>query len=206
MEGSYPIHPAQAMQSPFFYYNPDPHGENARQHGHFTPHPSGQSTFQPQHMYYQRPSSACSQLSYPQTAYANQMLTPVASPQPMYQKPTILIQPQDSPYLHPLDTDYSFAPATPPLSSSGSSISSPPSTYDILPTPLNDFFPGESIEGVKQGCEGEVFSEILSAGLEWRSATPPMTPGKQLLAFSSVELQCIDVDYVQLLSCAIVCW
>jgi len=37
-------------------------------------------------------------------------------------------------------------------------------------------FPGEGIEGVKQGCEGEVFSEILSAGLEWRSTTPPMTP------------------------------
>ncbi|KAF1845667.1 uncharacterized protein K460DRAFT_112788 [Cucurbitaria berberidis CBS 394.84] len=176
MEGSYPMHPAQAMQSPFFYYNPDPQGENTRQHGHFTPHPSGQSTFQPQNMYLQRPSSANSQLSYPQTAYANQMLTPVASPQPQYQKPTILIQPQDSPYLHPLDTDYSFVPATPPLSSSGSSTSSPPSSYDVLPTPLNDFFPGEGIEGVKQGCEGEVFAEILSAGLEWRSTTPPMTP------------------------------
>jgi 5-methylcytosine-specific restriction endonuclease McrA len=94
----------------------------------------------------------------------------------MYQKPTILIQPQDSPYLHPIDTDYKFTPATPPLSSSGSTISSPPSSCDILSTPLNDFFPGEAMEGVKQGCEGEVFSEILSAGLEWRSATPPMTP------------------------------
>lgn len=176
MEGSYPMHPAQAMQSPFFYYNPDPQGENARQHGHFTPHPSGQSTFQPQNMYFQRPSSAHSQLSYPQTAYANQMITPVASPQPMYQKPTILIQPLESPYLHPLDTDYSFTPATPPLSSSGSTVSSPPSSCDILPTPLLDIFPSETMEGVKQGCEGEVFSEILSAGLEWRSATPPMTP------------------------------
>jgi len=176
MEGSYPIHPAQAMQSPFFYYNPDPQGENTRQHGHFTPHPSGQATFQAQNMYYQRPTSACSQMSYPQTAYANQMLTPVASPQPMYQKPTILIQPQDSPYLHPIDTDYSFSPATPPLSSCGSNTSSPPSTCDVLPTPLHDMFSAEGIEGVKQGCEGEVFSELLSAGLEWRSASPPMTP------------------------------
>ncbi|KAI4619461.1 uncharacterized protein J4E87_007350 [Alternaria ethzedia] len=176
MEGSYPIHPVQAMQSPFFYYNPDPQGENTRQHGHFTPHPSGQATFQAQNMYYQRPTSACSQMSYPQTAYANQMLTPVASPQPMYQKPTILIQPQDSPYLHPIDTDYSFSPATPPLSSCGSNTSSPPSTCDVLPTPLHDMFSAEGIEGVKQGCEGEVFSELLSAGLEWRSASPPMTP------------------------------
>merc|ERR1712137_1512937 len=127
-------------------------------------------------MYYQRPTSACSQMSYPQTAYANQMLTPVASPQPMYQKPTILIQPQDSPYLHPIDTDYSFSPATPPLSSCGSNTSSPPSSCDVLPTPMHDMFSGEGIEGVKQGCEGEVFSELLSAGLEWRSASPPMTP------------------------------
>ncbi|KAI8936018.1 hypothetical protein NX059_007520 [Plenodomus lindquistii] len=176
MEGSYPIHPAQAMQSPFFYYNPDPQGENHRQHGHFTPHPSGHSTFQPQNMYYQRPSSANSHLAYSQTAYASQMLTPVASPQPMYQKPAILIQPHDSPYLHPLDTDYSFAPATPPLSSSGSSTSSPPSSCDVMSTPLFDIFPSETIEGVKQGCEGEVFSEILASGLEWRSASPPMTP------------------------------
>jgi hypothetical protein len=173
------MHPTQAMQSPFFYYNPDPQGENTRQHGHFTPHPSGQSTFQPQNMYYQRPSSANSHVSYPQTAYASQMLTPVASPQPMYQKPTILIQPQDSPYLRPIDTDFSYAPATPPLSSTGS-ISSPPSVCDFLPTPVNGFFPGESIEGVKQGCEEEVFSELLSAGIEWRSATPPMTPGKSI--------------------------
>jgi len=175
MDGSYPMHPAQAMQSSFFYYNPDPQGENNRQHGHFTPHPSGQTTFQPQNMYFQRPSSAHSHISYPQTAYASQMLTPVASPQPMYQKPTILIQPQDSPFLRPIDTDFSYAPATPPLSSTGS-VSSPPSVCDILPTPVNGFFLGESIEGVKQGCEEEVFSELLSAGIEWRSATPPMTP------------------------------
>jgi hypothetical protein len=36
----------EAMQSPFFYYNTDPQGENSRQHGHFTPHPSGQSISQ----------------------------------------------------------------------------------------------------------------------------------------------------------------
>ncbi|KAL5121895.1 hypothetical protein ACEQ8H_000110 [Pleosporales sp. CAS-2024a] len=176
MDGSYPVHPSQAMQSPFFYYNPDPQGENARQHGHFTPHPSGQPAFQPQAIYFQRPTSANSHIQYPQTAYASQMLTPVASPQPMYQKPAILIQPQDSPYLHPIDTDFSYAPATPPLSSTASNMSSPPSVCDMVPTPVSGFFPGEGIEGVKQGCEGEVFSELLSAGIEWRSTTPPMTP------------------------------
>ena len=186
------MHAAQSMgQSPFFYYNPDPNGENTRQHGHFTPHPHGQANtpFQPhsQDAYctpsimYKRPSSSNSQTAYPQTAYTNHMLTPVASPQPMYQKPTILIQEQNSPFLHPIDTDFSdmrFAPATPPLSSSGSNISSPPSTCEFLPTPVNGaFFHIEAIEGVKQGCEEEVFSEILSAGADWRSTSPPMTPG-----------------------------
>lgn len=183
MDGSYPMHPAQqAMsQSHFFYYNPDAAEKNTRQHGHFTAHPSGQSpqTFAPQHLVVQRPSSSNSQAPYPQMSYASQMLTPVASPQPMYQKPAILFQSQDSPFLHPIDTDFSdmrFAPATPPLSSSGSNISSPPSTCDVLPTPVNAFFPSEGIEGVKQGCEEEVFSEILASGVEWRSASPPMTP------------------------------
>lgn len=184
------MHPAQSMgQSPFFYYNPDPVGENTRQHGHFTPHPHGKATlafhaqsqdaYFPPNVLFKRPSSSNSQASFSQAAYANHMLTPVASPQPMYQKPTILIQQQDSPYLHPLDTDLSdlrFAPATPPLSSSGSSVSSPPSVYDGMSTPLDAFFPGEGIEGVKQGCEGEVFSEILAAGADFRSTSPPMTP------------------------------
>jgi hypothetical protein len=178
-------------QSPFFYYNPDPSPEN-RQHGHFSPHPHGlpNSPYQSQcqdgyyqaNMVFTRPSSSDSQCSYgPRTAYVPQsLMTPVASPQPMYQKPTILIQ-QDSPYLHPLDTDFSdmrFAPATPPLSSSGSAISSPPSSCEFLPTPVNStFFQGEGLEGVKMGCEEEVFSEILAGGDWTRSASPPMTPG-----------------------------
>jgi C2H2 transcription facotor len=188
MDGSYPMQPAQGLgQSPFFYYNPDPSPENHRQHGHFTPHPHGEQTFNgpnglyAPHVMIKRPSSSNSQHAYPQAAYAHHMLTPVASPQPMYQKPTILIQEQNSPYLHPIDTDFSYAPATPPLSSSGSNISSPPSTCDVLPTPVNGLF--EGIEGVKQGCEGEVFSEILAAGAEWRSASPPMTPGMQSFSF-----------------------
>jgi len=195
MEGQY-MHPVQTMgqSSPFFYYNPDPSPEN-RQHGHFTPHPhsnlvqpfhpQAQEMFCQSNMVFKRPSSSNSQ--YPRTVYANQaLMTPVASPQPMYQKPTILIQQQDSPYLHPLETDFSdlrYAPATPPLSSSGSSISSPPSTCDILPTPVNGVFFGEGIEGVKQGCEEEVFSEILAGGDWQRSASPPMTPGEFMEPF-----------------------
>lgn len=177
------MHPAQAMgQAPFFYYNPEASNEKARQHGHFTPHPSGQQ----QHMFHplllQRPTSSSSSPSTPfQPMFNHALLTPVASPQPTYQKPAILIQQQDSPFLHPIDTDFTFSPATPPLSSCGSSISSPPSSCDVLPTPVLPFFAAEGIEGVKQGCEEEVFSEILAPGAQWPgSASPPMTPGKRV--------------------------
>lgn len=177
------MHPAQAMgQAPFFYYNPEAPNEKARQHGHFTPHPSGQQQhmFHPHNLLLQRPTSSSNAPSTPfQSSFNHALLTPVASPQPLYQKPTILIQPQ-SPFLHPIDTDFTFAPATPPLSSCGSNISSPPSSCDVLPTPVNAFFSGECMEGVKQGCEEEVFSEILAAGAGWPgSASPPMTPGKR---------------------------
>lgn len=187
-------------QSPFFYYNPDPSPEN-RQHGHFTPHPHGLQTPTQEvppftsNMVFGRPSSSDSQTSYPsKPAYAAQaLLTPVASPQPMYQKPTILVH-QDSPYLYPLDTDCSdlrFAPSTPPLSSTGSAVSTPPSTCDILHTPMSGaFFASEGLEGVKQGCEEEVLNEILTGG-DWnRAASPPMRPGTSM-RFSVSYRRCL---------------
>lgn len=110
--------------------------------------------------------------------YAPQpMMTPVASPQPRMQKPTILVQ-QDSPYLHPLDTDI-HAPSTPPLSTSGSVVNSPPSTCDILPTPVHSGFPHlkiDTVEGVKPGCEAHVDTEILSGGEFGAPYSPALTP------------------------------
>ncbi|KAJ9645378.1 hypothetical protein H2199_003386 [Coniosporium tulheliwenetii] len=172
------------MDGTLFYYNPDPNSDN-RQHGHFSPHPhglpyTGQQEVYSSTMSYQQPSAECQAVYPAPVGYAPQaMLTPVASPQPMYQKPTILIQ-QDSPYLFPIDTncsDLRFAPSTPPLSSTDSAASSPPMSCDILQTPINGpFFACQAIEGVKQGCEEEVLSEILGAGDWSRSASPPMTP------------------------------
>ena len=114
---------------------------------------------------------------------ATMSLTPIASPQPSQMKPAIMVQ-QDSPALMPLDTRflshdlYGF-PTTPPLSSSGSTVSSPPSANGTLHTPMNDgFFAFERVEGVKEGCETDVHTEIL-ANPDWsRSGSPPMTPGK----------------------------
>ncbi|KAJ5129872.1 transcriptional regulator family: C2H2 zinc finger [Penicillium bovifimosum] len=112
---------------------------------------------------------------------ATMSLTPIASPQPSQMKPSIIVQ-QGSPALMPLDTRfigpdmYSF-PSTPPLSASGSTISSPPSAHGALPTPVHDsFFHFDKVEGVKEGCETDVHQEIL-AHPEWaRSDSPPMTP------------------------------
>jgi hypothetical protein len=136
--------------------------------------------------YQQRPSSACSQIQYHQQMQhqygAQPLMTPVQSPQPLYQKPTILVQ-QDSPYMLQLDTDC-YAPSTPPLSTSGSAVSSPPSTAEILPTPINHTFYGQpSLEMMKSGREEEAFSEIL-AGDNWnKGASPPMTPGTFFFKF-----------------------
>jgi hypothetical protein len=76
-----------------------------------------------------------------------------------------------------MDQDMYYYPATPPLSSSASSTSSP-SSCDYLQTPMDSSFFGlETFEGVKDGCQGEVRSENL-AGREWaRCGSPPMTPG-----------------------------
>ncbi|KAI5286958.1 hypothetical protein KEM54_006349 [Ascosphaera aggregata] len=73
-------------------------------------------------------------------------------------------------------------PSTPTLSTtSGSTMSSPPSSSSILHTPVNceAVFDGtiQPIEGVKDGCHHEVLTEVLSSGLDWlRSRSPPLTP------------------------------
>jgi hypothetical protein len=176
-------------QSPFFYYNPETTKE-AMQQGHFSaqPHSSqfahqqsrdGVPVFNSSMISQQRPTSSNAANHYAlKSSYVPQpMLTPVASPQPMYHKSAILMQ-QDSPYLYPIDTECSdihFAPATPPLSTSTSVTSSPPSTCELLLTPVNGLPIVDPTEAVKEGHEDEVFNEILAAG-DWTAASPPMTP------------------------------
>ena len=134
---------------------------------------------------YQRPHSAGPQMQF-QTApaYISQaMLTPAASPREQYHKPTILVQPE-IPMLMPLNTEIQhYYPATPTLSASGSfsSVDSPPSaTCDMLPTPVNSVFFSRpnmiAYPAVKEGCEEEVYSEVLAGGDWTRPGSPPMTP------------------------------
>lgn len=180
-------------QSPFFYYNPDPSPEN-RQHGHFTPHPHGlpmaMVPSSPEHMmhypqmYHQRPQSAGAHVFYQHApAYMSQpMLTPAASPRAQHHRPTLVLHDQQR--MVALDTKCdSYFPSTPALSASGSfsSVDSPPSTSGILPTPVNGvFFPRPihpaSFQAVKEGCEEEVFTEVLAVGDWTRPDSPPMTP------------------------------
>src|ERR1700753_52533 len=70
-----------------------------------------------------------------------------AAPMPVYtaqqlpldrqQKPQVFVH-DSSPFLQPLDTtaDLYFMPSTPPLSTSGSTVNSPPS-HSVLPTPVS---------------------------------------------------------------------
>lgn len=188
--------PPSLAQSPFFYYNPDPSPEN-RQHGHFSPHPHSApmpivpST--PEHMmqhhqqhFYPRPHSAGAMMQYsqhhPPKYYPQPMLTPVASPRSQAYQPAVYLQPE-MPCLMPLNTEVqSYFPATPTLSASGSfsSVSSPPSTCNIVPTPVNGaFLPRPQNVGysaVKEGCESEVYSEVLATNDWTRPHSPPMTP------------------------------
>lgn len=194
MEASY------AMQSPFYYYTPDPDPQQ-RHHGHFTPqHPADMQTingngqmptFQHQHPHQQQQMAGYAPhgMNMPANHHVQQMhgnatmnMAPATvAPQETHVKPSIVVQQEPAAQLH-LDTKcngsdlYGF-PSTPPLSTSGSTISSPPSSCEVLPTPVDSFFPTEKVEGVKEGCEGEVQSEIL-ANVGWsRCNSPPMTPG-----------------------------
>lgn len=176
----------QGMAPAFLYYNPDPNPQN-RQQGHFVPqphpHPHAHAALQhhmtvfpvvptlPSTPMYSRPSSSSSQIQmYPRMfASVPSMLTPLASPQPIAHKPTMVLDTDLR------EADNMYYPSTPPLSSSGSVISSPGS-YDMLQTPLNPMFSGlDGVEG-KEVCNVDSLPENFPA-LDWSScASPPMTP------------------------------
>ncbi|KAJ5846520.1 hypothetical protein N7534_010189 [Penicillium rubens] len=180
MDSAYTMAPTSVQGQPFTYY-PD----STQRQGHYQPDVPyyGQMQYgQEQPLYSPQPMMNMHQMATTNAFRgATMSLTPIASPQPSQMKPTIMVQ-QGSPGLMPLDTRfighdmYSF-PSTPPLSASGSTISSPPSAHGALPTPVHDtFFTFDKVEGVKEGCETDVHQEILATP-EWaRSDSPPMTP------------------------------
>ena len=193
-------------QSPFFYYNPEQSADH-RQHGLFSPHPNTvvssyrrqpQPQILPQEVMnqqasrmHERPSSSDSHMYMAAPFPLQSSMTPIASPRPMYQKPTMIFTEGRQ---FALDgerdnIDGYMYPATPPLSISGSTISSPPMSSGILPTPTGAVFFAENIEGVKEGCESEVKSEILAGGDWARCGSPPLTPGMSSLILFLARLQ-----------------
>lgn len=181
---------AHMGHAPFYFYTPDSRPDS-RHHGHFQqqhPQPvmSQMPPQMPPHMQHQmpmypmvptlpstpiysRPNSSCSVQApgAPPTLYSNGpgVMTPVASPQPATHKPTILLETDGL-------NDTLYFPSTPPLSSAGSSISSP-NTCDMLQTPMNPMFSGlDGFDGPK-----ETFEPVEIAALDWSSCgSPPMTP------------------------------
>lgn len=186
-------------QSPYYFYNPEVESQQRQnQYSHMTEMPAYQNSmpvFQQQHPQpqpiYSAPQPLNMRPQFNPKLHAQLTMTPIASPQPTHLKPTIIVQ-QDSPALLPLDTrfgngDFYGFPSTPPLSSSGSTVSSPPSSCGMLQTPVNGSFLFEKVEGVKEGCETEVHSELL-ANADWtRSASPPMTPGELHYSYKAVK-------------------
>ena len=194
--------PQILAQSPFFYYKPEPQNDS-RQHGMFTSHPN--MTVDSVHMqhlqqsvYSQAPSvpgqhppmypssmSSASPAIYQPKAIApsHSIITPAASPGPHDQKSAFLYNPHLSLNTGCSTPDAMGYPSTPPLSVSGSTGASTPATSCFQPTPITPGFVAiENIEGVKAGCEGEVANEILAGGDYARSCSPPLTPGRFLLA------------------------
>lgn len=194
MEHPYPM---QQPQPSWFVYQPANNPQH-RQHGHFMPSPTEQQVYNGpmhpqhgmpyQHMYMQHP-----QQMHPKPAYhGNMAMTPMASPQPRQLKPSTTFR-QDTSSLRPLDTNVygiapSYAPSTPPLSTSGSTISSPPSSTVPMATPVNGpYFGFQPYEMVKEGGEDNFYAESL-AHADWsRSCSPPMTPGKSSLSQTASE-------------------
>ncbi|DAA75983.1 TPA_exp: putative C2H2 transcription factor (Seb1) [Trichophyton benhamiae CBS 112371] len=190
---------AQQAQPSFYYYNPEPESRHG-QHAFFTPHPNEyaqnqmmmvqpqmpQQFTQMQPQMHLHPSDQHNGAQFRTLGAKDYLSTPNAanspspSPQPMHIKPSVFLH--GSPALLSLDTNCGWAdangfPSTPPLSTSGSSISSPPSSCGMTNTPVGgDSFRMEGIEGVKEGCETDVELELLANSHWHRSASPEMTP------------------------------
>lgn len=127
MDSPYNMAPTSVQGQPFAYYS------DSQRQGHYQsdiPYYNQMQYGQEQPLYSSQPMMNMHQMATTNAFRgATMSLTPIASPQPSQMKPTIIMQ-QGSPGLMPSDTRfighdlYSF-PSTPPLSASGSTISSP---------------------------------------------------------------------------------
>ncbi|KAG7131378.1 C2H2 finger domain transcription factor sebA like protein [Verticillium longisporum] len=189
---------AQMGHSPFFFYTPEARTDN-RHHGRFSQqHPQQHMAMAQLPVYpmvptlpstpmYSRPNSSCSQVpAPPPTLYSNGpgVMTPVASPQPCHQKPTILLETDGM-------DDNLYFPSTPPLSSAGSSVSSP-HTCDMLQTPMNPMFSGLDGLELRLSSDDTWPCRILARSSDLLSC-PSLSPSPSPYARSVTSGQ--DVDF-----------
>lgn len=160
--------------SAFFYYNQDSQSENCPT-GHFVPHQYQQHHYQrqmavpmgvmkqqlpPQYIYCPPPQHQ----NMAPAMYTPRLITPAASPYAVAPRQSYFVEQHSSPAMFPMDNEY--GPFTPPLSASGSATSSPPSSFSMLPTPVN----GQYLEAMD--VKYEAFVDLQSG------QTPPLSPGK----------------------------
>lgn len=184
MDSPHAVHQhAQDRRGSFVFYTPGGSADMHQYYDNYAPYPVPasmpfQMAFKPiaPNVPCQAPYPSPPALMYTPPIQSPPTMTPVVSPQPHGSRPAVFLHPQSPRHLS-LDTD--CGPATPPLSTSGSAMNSPPSTCGILPTPVNgggSLILPEDYMGAKDGCE-RVFSEVMVAD-EWaHSASPPLTPG-----------------------------
>ena len=188
-------------QPAFYYYNPDPNTDHGH-HGHFSQHPSAghedasyhafsQPFYHPGTMMHNQPTMMYSQMPIPSPPIHHRPF--LSSPQPIQQKAIVLSN--SEPMGLSLNTecgssDLCLYPPTPELSETGSAGSSPPSTCGILSTSVAGLYGTSTIiEGVKEGCEGDVKNEILAGGDFTRACSPPLTPGMLVIAVEHESYQ-----------------
>lgn len=190
MEAQYAVHPASlSVQAPCYLYEHELDQHQRQLASQMSSIQSSLPLYTAQPQQNQQEHQQQQQSIYPPLApkggfeamHANQ----IASSQPTGLKPTIVVQHESQSVLS-LDTrfanpDFYQFPSTPPLSTSGSTISSPPSSCGMVQTPMDgSFFSIEKLDGAKEGCDAGVSSESL-AKPDWaRSESPPLTPGTLL--------------------------
>ena len=174
------------MAQPFIFYESDASPERQQRQHIFNPFPYQMNMLPvvppvPSTPIYSRRNSGCLQSPMQHKPFLNldaitsmpipQVLTPMASPQPIHARPAIKLQTEMG--------DYCGMPPSPPLTRSNSAASSPRSC-DLLQTPCNPMVSG--MDGF----------EVKPAGHEMKPYSPPLTPGMYLSPFFCFLFECVQ--------------
>lgn len=186
------LHAQQLQETPFLYWHPISRGDS-RQQGQFTQSPRRAASVVPSQASQQPSYSVMRAVTHPVPMHSNWaadvlpsegtgLSTPTASPRPMVQKPTILINDEltRQPFFRAGDgawETYTY-PSTPTLSASGSTISSPPSSCFSASGNDSTLFGDECFEDFKHACDVELKSVSLNVEGWGGNKSPSSTPSQ----------------------------